>query len=573
MVLNALSIYLIFLIIHFKEDFTTALKYGTPQSFNNSLDTASNFSCKTDLESCPSWAFCNSSSRSCQCYDLNYIFLCDEHVKTGGILNCHCLTFNAATKEEGNCLYNCNYYYRHYFELNQLYTTVPSNVWDLNEQMCGKFNRTGTLCGECIEGTYLRAYSYDMSCTSCNGGWLNVMKYVVVAFIPQIVLYIFILIFSINISSSKFQGFVFYCQVVASPMVARIINTDLATKKDLFTYKAYQYLGTFYGILNLDFFRLFDLNICFQRTPLTILSLDFLVAAHPLFLIVFTCVIILLHDRKFKPLVLMCRLPLYVTFKLFRNKWDIKTSTVDAFITFMLLSYTKILYVCVDLLFPVTVHDINRGHNKLAVFLDPSVPYFGHNHLPYAITALSIGLVFAIFPAVSFILYPFAWFQKCLHKLPHLWQIVIHVVVDSLHGCYKDGTGPSTRDCRWYSAMPFFFRLIVCGIFAGVTNSASLPFVVIVLVLTAILNIVIDPYKHNFRYITSHITTSNLFIAIFLVIIIGMDYALKFNSLQRIFDIILVIMVLLHIIYIFALIIKWIINKRFTFRYRRGLNK
>ena len=101
-----------------------------------------------------------------------------------------------------------------------------------------------------------------------------------------------------------------------------------------------------------------------------------------------------------------------------------------------------------------------------------------------------------------------------------------HCTFNRLGVCYISS---STKDCRWYSAMPFILRLIVVGIFA---NSANLPFAVIVLVLKAILNILIDPYKHNFRYITSHITTSNLFIAIFLVIIIGMDYAFKFNCLQ-----------------------------------------
>ena len=48
------------------------------------------------------------------------------------------------------------------------YGELPNSTSDLNDAMCGWYNRTGTLCGKCINNTYLHAYSYDISCTSCT---------------------------------------------------------------------------------------------------------------------------------------------------------------------------------------------------------------------------------------------------------------------------------------------------------------------------------------------------------------------------------------------------------------------
>ena len=45
---------------------------------------------------------------------------------------------------------------------------VPMNQSQLNEFMCGQFNRKGRLCGECKEGYSPLAYSYNMHCVKCS---------------------------------------------------------------------------------------------------------------------------------------------------------------------------------------------------------------------------------------------------------------------------------------------------------------------------------------------------------------------------------------------------------------------
>ena len=48
-----------------------------------------------------------------------------------------------------------------------------SNRVDLNENMCGRFNRTGISCGQCKNGTSPFVLSYNMSCVECPEGHKN----------------------------------------------------------------------------------------------------------------------------------------------------------------------------------------------------------------------------------------------------------------------------------------------------------------------------------------------------------------------------------------------------------------
>jgi len=350
-------------------------------SFADSVDydvnSPSNRHCGSVSSSCPSWSYC-SSNNTCLCFDWNYIVLCSENGDRGGVLQCQCLTLDNNATVGGSCIYNCHMYRRNYFISNPAYTTLPDRLADLNEAMCGRFNRTGPLCSRCIEGTYMKAYSYSMMCTPCSGGWINVLKYALVAFVPLTLFYIVILTFSINIPSSKLQGFVLISQIVTSPISLRIFDLNFSLK--IKTSIVLKIFGIFFGIWNLDFFRLLDLDICFKTDALAVLSLDILIAVYPFVLIIVTHLMITLHNRNFKPIHVICKVPLFLTAKLCRRNFNIKTSTVDAFVTFMLLSYGKTLYVCFDLLAPVAIHSMEEKGKRNAVFMDASLSYFGDEH-------------------------------------------------------------------------------------------------------------------------------------------------------------------------------------------------
>ena len=84
------------------------------------------------------------------------------------------------------------------------------------------------------------------------------------------------------------------------------------------------------------------------------LALDYLLAFYPLILILFMYFLVEVYDRNFRLFVWLWR-PFHRCFVHFRRNWNIRTSLVDAFATFLLLSYVKLLSVSVDLLSPVTL--------------------------------------------------------------------------------------------------------------------------------------------------------------------------------------------------------------------------
>ncbi len=125
------------------------------------------------------------------------------------------------------------------------------------------------------------------------------------------------------------------------------------------------------------------------------------------------------------------------------------------------------------MLAPVTVFELNAtGHlNKyLRLNFDATVPYFGDKHLPYAILAIVVFTVFVLLPTLLMILYPFRWFQKFLTLFTFRWYI-LHTFMDTFQGCYKDGTEPSTWDCRWFASVLLLVRILAYVMGAITLNS------------------------------------------------------------------------------------------------------
>ncbi len=291
--------------------------------------------------------------------------------------------------------------------INLAYSVLPKNPSSLDEAMCGLYNRIGPLCGACAKGMYMRAHSYDLSCRPCRSGIINWIKYILVSYVPLTFFYLVVLLFDINIPSSNLQGYVLFCQIISSPIIVRAVISYLGHDSNSLLLIVAQFFGTLYGIWNLDFFRVMNLDICFHISPLSVLSLDLFVALYPLVLILLTYLIIKMHDSH-NWLVLALLKPFKAVSTIFKKSCNIRTSTIDAFATFLFLSNVKFLNVCFDLLYPVQVCDTaNNSSCKWALFYDATMPFFGCRHLPYAIPMTLILIVFVLAPVLILTLYPF----------------------------------------------------------------------------------------------------------------------------------------------------------------------
>ena len=471
------------------------------------------------------------------------------------------MTFDPTTglTSAGNCVYTCGIGTRS--GSDHLHHILPNNVADLDESFCAPFNRTGTLCGKCIEGLYPLAHTLDMNCVECPDLARNWWKFLGVAFVPLTLFFFTVLFFNINVTSSHFHGFIWSSQGKIPPF-SRVMLITL--RKNPSVQLAARWVLAMYGIWTLDFFRSLELGICLGTDTLQTLALDLAIGVYPLFLMLVTYFLIHLYDRNFKPLVIIWK-PFRVIFGLFRRNWKVRTSLIDAFGTFFLLSNVKFLSVSFDLLVPVKVYQFNssaqdpKPNHTWRLFYDANVEYFGNEHLPYAIPAIMVLVFYMALPGLLLVFYPFRWFQNLLNIFPFRWY-VLHTFMDNALGCYKDGTEPGTRDCRWFASVYFILRLIVMLLGGYTLNASYFSMASIVITIFIVLMVNIQPFRDNSS------SNNGVIVPIFLCLsalwnigIVGLiqddDYhPTVFHSA---FAVILLTIALLPLLYASAIVVHW----------------
>ena len=400
----------------------------------------------SDNSTCPPW-FVHSddanNSSTCTCGNsLGGVIKCNSSQQESFILNAYCVTHDKYLGTvAGLCIYN------QWYIAGTMHSSInyrlPHTISELNNAMCGHLNRTGRLCGQCKHGFSPPVYSYDLWCVECSHTHYNWLKYILAAFLPLTVFFIIILSFRVTATSPQLSAFVLISQIVAAPGNARFITLILQGHPE-FSVVARIALAM-YGIWNLDFFRTLIPHICLEVNTLKALVLDYAIGFFPLILLVVTYFLLELHAYNFRPIVWMWR-PFHKCFTRFQGQWDVKASIIDGFATFLLLSYFKILTVSFDLLVPTQVYDKYGNSLGLYLFYDAAIKYFGKEHLPYAILALAITVLFNILPLLLLLLYPLQCFQRCLSICRLRWH-GLHIFIDAFHGCYKNGTVAGTRDC------------------------------------------------------------------------------------------------------------------------------
>ena len=511
----------------------------------------------------------NGSSR-CRCgSSLNHVVHCDEKTLQVKLLPCFCLTQyvkNSNITVVGACMYNCR-------QLRfQHYNPVPSNTSELSMHMCNgttavingilSWNRDGQLCGRCHEGFAPPAYSYDWSCVKCSHNKHSVInsvvKYCVIAFLPLTGFFIMMVTLRISATSPSMNAFVLACQVLAAPLQVRILLSGLSVypvKANIF----YRIILSLYGFWNLDFFRslypLFCLNP--NISTLQVLALDYIIAVYPLLLILITYSLVGLHGRNCKIVVWLWK-PFRRCFIHIKRTY-IQTSLVDAFASFLLLSYVKFLSVSFDFLIPVHLYDVHGESMEPCLYFDGSVEYFGKQHLPYAILAITVLIVFNILPLLLLCFYPCRCFQKVLNHYRLRCQ-ALHIFMDAFHNGYKNGT-EGTRDCRYlsvvYLLMKIFFfvnaalaltsSLVMAGFIQGVLFTVF-----------AILITIVKPYRTS-----SHVADVVLSLAVALFSfssvvdqLAGVDYHFFATTLA---GGVVLISGLVPLFYMIMVILYWII--------------
>ena len=122
--------------------------------------------------------------------------------------------------------------------------------------MCRDLGKSGTLCGQCDKERkyYPRAYSFNMSCTQCDGSMSsNLWKYIALAYFLLTVFYLLVFFLKLDIYFSHLHGFIMFSKFVSTPVIVH--NVLQSTKNNLPVVDNFsKFLLTFYGFWNLGFF-------------------------------------------------------------------------------------------------------------------------------------------------------------------------------------------------------------------------------------------------------------------------------------------------------------------------------
>ena len=371
----------------------------------------------------------------------------DKLVQVGTCLTRLCDNSDVAVY--GDCPYITNDKEMLYKNFYRIKFDIPT----LTEQTCAPLNRKGLLCSECYDGHGPAVYAFGNECVKCNRNTKTSWTlYLFVVLFPITVFYIIVIIFNVHATAPPLTAFVLYCQVMS------IIDRTKMPTPTRFTSKYYsstmlQVARTLSGIWNLDFGRHIVPSFCVSETLNTYhaLLLDYITGFYPMLLILVTYILIKLHSHNFKLIVALWT-PFNRCFSKVRRTWNPQASIMNAFATFLILSFTKILFISFYTIQTVKVVMLNGTFYSEQLYYYPIISANSQQHFPFIVLAYSLTTVFVYIPIILLCCYPFKYFKRALFCCCSKRRLVADLFMDTFQGYYKDGTN-GTYDWRFLSGL------------------------------------------------------------------------------------------------------------------------
>ena len=499
-----------------KEQNCSAILNATPQKSKHGSLMG-----ERQMSECPPWFRLDNQTGVCHSGpQLGGIIQQDKRTLQTSLLECYCMTEKGGILTVGACMYTCN--------AISGYFPLPCHVSQLESFLCADLNRRGLLCGQCMDNYSLPVYSYELKCVKCEDYQYNWLKYLAFAFLPLTIFYILVTLLSISFTSPLLSALVMACQVVAQPIQLSIYLSFVESGTMVVPKQFVIVAASFGAFLNLDFFRMAYTPFCLHPSvsAMEVMALDYATAVYPVLLIGITNVMVRLHDHHFKPLVWAWKL-CGLILKPLRKQWNVKTSLVDVFASFIFLSSSRLLLASMNFLVPIKVYAYPQNSDvdtqptiKHYLLNAPTVEYFGREHLPFAFLAITISILLFVLPMILLFVYPFRWFQRLLNKLG-LNSLILRTFMEVFQGSFKDGTN-GTKDYRYFSGFLLLLVLVLNLTFASTVSSFYFPIASIFILLYLILHLMFQPFKQRLHnYITAGMTTALLVAYCGIIINIG----------------------------------------------------
>lgn len=460
------------------------------------LSIASGVLCEPDDADtdCPTWRIPIDSSP-------NKTQVCKCGNSIGGVVHCdpgnvsllmgYCMTYD---EEEGMAyLAACPFGVR---DESEMYSLLPQNVSKLNDFTCSPYNREGIVCSECKTGYGPSVFTQNLECFKCSGLYYGWSLYIFFELFPITILFIIMSLLHIRLTSSGFNCLLFHTQMIVAVLSygAHIGVFPFGSTSGIL----HKILLTLYGILNLDFFRQVIPPFCVSENinGLHSIAMQYLGV---LYLLVLTLSVFVVREMHYRG----CGVTMWLWRNLFvrlirvRQNWTFKTTLADSLATFLLLSYTRLMLVSFNLLYPVPVYN-EYGATKITLNFQQNIGYLSKEHLPYAFLAIVVLILLVVLPPLLFLVYPMKCSQRSCIQYPCI-KAGLTQFVELFQGCFKDGT-ENTRDFRWFSIFYFALRFAMfvthmVGYGGRPKTSFLLP--AIVLLGASLTILLLRPYKRN----------------------------------------------------------------------------
>lgn len=365
--------------------------------------------------------------------------------------------------------------------------SLPNSSIGLDKYIC-QSNRTGILCGRCVQNFSSYHNSRDLKCGHSRYCKYGLLFYFLSEIIPMVAFFFVVVTFDISFTSGSTTAFILFSQHLAP------LEIELP--------QHFRYLQTpyriVYGLFNLEYFMIDELSFClwdgFQ--VLDIITFKYVTILTGLGLVL-TFLAIAQQDKCQRMFQL-------------QRKVRAKISVVHGLSAFLVTCYvqsTKTTFFILKYVTPIGY----SGRSLKSYSYYGGIIYFGSEHLKYAVPALISFATVTVLPPLVLILNPLALQVLALCGLSE-HRIVNKVLqltcanklmpfLDCFQGCYKN-------NLRFFAGLYFAFRVAILLCLLLVQEEHYMKFYILSVVLVILgLHSITWPYK---RRIHNQINTAIL---------------------------------------------------------------
>ena len=410
--------------------------------------------------SCPTWHYYNNSTGECEC---GYWLLCSSDGNQVEIRNDQCATYSG--QEDDYCIGACPFTHT-VNSTNRMYSEMPSNASQLDEVMCGPYNRRGLLCGECKDGYGPAVYSFDMTCANCSSLWSRyaISLYLFLQFVPTTLIFFSFVVIRFDITSGPLLGYVLFCQITITATTSHysFIYDYILHHVSSFLKVLCDLSLTLSQFWNLQFLKAIIPPFCISEklTGIHVNMLNLVPATYPLVLVIISCILIELQARKYRIVGI-----LWKPFNIILSKANITAVTSDAvfhaFASFIFLSNISVMFTTYQMVNIVTIRNSTGHFQKRVLYTDPTVEW--NTNIPYVLSVAVIFIFISLIPSLLLCIYPTRVYRYLSRFLSARKRLAITAFAEALHSCFKDGLN-GTRDYRAMAGGTFFIALLLSAI-------------------------------------------------------------------------------------------------------------